>query len=239
MRAETKNAQETHLQRQFSYLRIKEYHEKFLNPKTGKFYHHLVEARNCPVCNSSNYSFLFNNSGGTYVKCDDCTMVFTNPVFSTSALKNYYENLNTGQGEIVANENAFYTEIYKTGLNVISTYKSKGSILDMGCSCGFFLDLAKKEGWKTSGIELSIAEGEVCKKKGHVLYHQPLEEINLGEKFDVITLWDVFEHIPNGKKQLELLADNLVKDGMIFMQIPSSGSLAAKILKRSEEHTSE
>ena len=231
MLTETKNAKKTHSKRKFSYQKVKEYHENFINPATGKFYHHLVKTRNCPVCNSVDYFTLFNKSGGTYVKCNECTMVFINPVFSEAALKEYYKNLDTGQGEIVNNESAFYREIYTIGLNAINAHKAQGNILDIGCSTGFFLDIAKQNGWKTSGIELGKAEGEICKTKGHRLYDQPLEEITFSEKFDVITLWDVFEHILDGKKILQLLVDNLTSDGVIFMQIPSSGSLAAKMLK--------
>ena len=231
MLTETKNAKETHSKRKFSYQKVQEYHENFINPATGKFYQHLVETRNCPVCNSFDYFTLFNKSGGTYVKCNECTMVFINPVFSEVALKEYYKNLDTGQGEIVNNESTFYREIYTIGLNAINAHKAQGNILDIGCSTGFFLDIAKQNGWKTSGIELGKAEGEICKAKWHRLYDQPLEKITFSEKFDVITLWDVFEHIPDGKKILRLLVDNLTSDGVIFMQIPSSGSLAAKMLK--------
>ena len=51
------------------------------------------------------------------------------------------------------------------------------------------------------------------------------------ESFDVITLWDVFEHIPGGKEYLRLIHKNLKKNGLLFLQVPSSNSLAAKIMR--------
>lgn len=151
-------------------------------------------------------------------------MIFTNPVFKESALETYYKNLNNGQATITKNEKDFYREIYTIGLRAIK--KLPGKILDIGCSSGFFLDIAKEKGWNTYGIEPCEEEAKMC--KGHILLNS-LE--NLKSKFDVITMWDVFEHIPDGNKQLKLLRDILAEDGIIFMQIPNSNSLAVRTMK--------
>lgn len=231
MKNESKNAQQLHKGRKFMYDKIYDYHRKFIDKKTGKFFTKLTEKRNCPVCESSNLIPIFNKSGGTYVKCSSCTMIFTNPVFKDKALENYYIKLNTGQATVVQNESDFYREIYTKGLNTISKSVSKGKILDIGCSSGFFLDIAKSRGWETYGIELGEVEAEMCRKKGHILYTKKLEDLNLDVKFDAITLWDVFEHLPNGKDQLKLFKSKLSKKGVIFLQIPNSDALAARIMR--------
>lgn len=158
-------------------------------------------------------------------------MVYLNPIFKESALDEYYRKLETGQAIVVHGESDFYTEIYKKGLRSISKFVPRGKILDIGCSSGFFLDIAKRAGWKTYGIEVQEVEVKLCRGKGHILYTKKLEELNLREKFDVITLWDVFEHMPNGKEQLALFKTKLAPGGVIFMQIPNSDALAAKVMR--------
>lgn len=232
LKNESKNAQQLHKGRAFVYKRVSEYHKKYIDRKTGKFFSKLTEIRNCPVCNSSKYVLIFNKSGGTYVKCTKCTMVFINPVFKKDALEQYYISLNTGQAEVVRNESEFYNEIYTKGLDVISKLVSKGKILDIGCSSGFFLNIAKSRGWETYGIELGEIEAEMCRKEGHILYTKKLDDLNIDIKFDVITLWDVFEHLPDGKEQLKLFQSKLSSKGVIFMQIPNSDALAAKVLQQ-------
>lgn len=231
MNIANQDAKQIHEKRKFSYEKVNDYHQQFINIKDGKFYDHLMEYRNCPVCVSDRYSKQFECSGGVYVKCDHCSMTFTNPVFSESALINYYQNLDTGQAQIVDDDKAFYRKIYTMGLNAINKHKKIGSVCDIGCSHGFFLDVAKEQGWKTFGIELGVLEGELCQKKGHVLYNQLLETLDVGKKFDVITLWDVFEHMPDGQKQIEYMISHLADDGIIFLQIPNAGSIAARILR--------
>lgn len=230
MKTESKDAKKLHTGRQFSYELIKKYRQKLIDKKTGKFSSSFTEKRPCPVCHKSNYYKIFDKSGGTYVKCNNCSMIFINPVFKESALKIYYKNLNTGQAIIAEREKDFYREIYTTGLQAIKNVKKiPGKILDIGCSSGFFLDIAKENNWQTYGIEPCGEEAKMC--KGHVLFTDNLENLHLKTKFDAITMWDVFEHIPNGGEQLKLLKTVLAKDGVIFMQTPNSNSLATRIMR--------
>ena len=231
MKNEAKSAKYIHGKRQFSYDKLESYHLQYMDENTNRFSDKYLELRACPVCNSNEHEFLFDKSGGTYVKCKSCTMVFTNPVFTEAALNEYYTNLDTGQAQIVEEDSDFYREIYTLGLDSIFKFINKGAILDIGCSSGFFLDIAKEKGLSTLGIELGVAEAELCEKRGHTVFTRPVEEVKFKEQIDVITLWDVFEHIPSPNKYLQSLSKILSDKGVIFMQIPSSGSLAAKIMR--------
>jgi len=231
MKSESKNAKTLHKGRKFWYEMVSDHHKKFIDKKSGEFFKRLTTLRNCPVCDSSRSVPIFKKSGGVYVKCINCTMVFLNAVFRDSALEKYYRTLSAGQAAVVQNESDFYTAIYTKGLNSISQRVDGGKILDIGCSSGFFLDLAKSKGWETYGIELGEIEADMCRGKGHTLYTKKLEDLNMDLKFDAITLWDVVEHLPNGKDQFKLFKDRLSPGGVIFMQIPNSDALAAKIMR--------
>lgn len=232
MKNESKNARLLHEQRQNTYLLVEEYHKKFIDASTGRMFNHLKEERNCPVCNSINSSIIFDKSASTYVKCNECTMVYLNPILNPRAIIEYYNNLNTGQGDTVSTESRFYTEIYTMGLDSIEEYKKQaGNILDIGCSTGFFLDIAKGKGWRTTGIELGIDEAAKAEAKGHKLFKKTIDNLDPQEKFDAITMWDVLEHIPNGIDQLSMIKDHLNEKGILFLQIPNSDALAAKIMR--------
>ena len=194
----------------------------------------LSEERNCPVCNSNKRVHILDKSASAYYKCEDCSMVYLNPIMNKECTIEYYTNLNTGQGDIVSGESSFYTEIYSLGLDSIEKHSKKiGKILDIGCSTGFFLDLSKQRGWETTGIELGIQEATVAKNKGHKIITDVVEKLDLNEKFDAIVMWDVLEHIPNGIEQLELISRHLNQGGILFFQIPNSDSMASKILRYS------
>nr|VFK27772.1 MAG: Methyltransferase domain-containing protein [Candidatus Kentron sp. MB]VFK30238.1 MAG: Methyltransferase domain-containing protein [Candidatus Kentron sp. MB]VFK75146.1 MAG: Methyltransferase domain-containing protein [Candidatus Kentron sp. MB] len=207
--------------------------KKYIDKNTGFFKEEFVENRNCPVCNSAQHLFLFQKEGGIYVKCMDCSMVFLNPVFKDHALHDYYKNNHALQAEIVESDIQFYNRLYNQGLDQIeNSLKNPSSrlILDIGCSSGTFLDAAKKRGWETYGIELNEAEFKQSVSKGHKVYSDSIQNMAPEETFDAITMWDVFEHIKEGESYLNFVKSCLNKTGIIFLQIPSSASLAARIL---------
>lgn len=206
-------------------------HLRYIDKDSGFFEAKWVEQRACPVCEKDNYSKIFKKSGGEYVKCLECSMIYANPVFTDNALIDYYKNNHTSQSELVESDNSFYINLYNIGLDSIDKHTKGKNILDIGCSSGVFLDTAKKRGLNTNGIELNKKEFELTKQKGHKAYNKLLENISFDEKFSAITMWDVFEHIKDGKAYLSNLKKLLTNDGIIFLQIPSSDSLAAKILQ--------
>jgi 2-polyprenyl-3-methyl-5-hydroxy-6-metoxy-1,4-benzoquinol methylase len=159
-------------------------------------------------------------------------MVYLNPVFTDDALVEFYSNNHTSQSATVESDMTFYRTIYGTGLGLIDEHlKQKQRILDFGCSSGIFLDLALEQGWKeTHGVELNKKEAEIARSKHHNVQSCVLSELNFEDKFDAITLWDVFEHIKDGKAYLESFKNYLAPDGVLFLQVPNAGSLAARIL---------
>ncbi len=210
-----------------------ENHTKYIDNTTEVFSKEFIETRNCPVCNSHNELEMFYKEGGRYVKCHDCAMVYLNPVFKDTALKDYYERNHAIQSEIVETDiDDFYINIYSKGIGSIkNVYPNVSNILDVGCSSGVFLDIAQVKGLETYGVELNKTEVLLAEKKDHKVYNDLLENISFDNKFDAITMWDVFEHLKNGKFYLNIMKNLLSKGGIIFLQIPSSDSLAAKILQ--------
>jgi SAM-dependent methyltransferase len=208
-------------------------HKKYIDPSTQLFNTKYTEERKCPVCNSDSLLYMFNKEGGVYVKCRDCSMVFLNPVLKDEFLYEFYTSNHTVQAEVVESDLQFYIKLYNLGLDTIANIvpdENNLSILDIGCSSGIFLDVATKRNWETYGIELNRKEAELAKKKNHIIYSEIIEKLDINLKFNVITMWDVFEHIKNGETFLKEVIKHLAPGGVIFMQIPSSASLAASIM---------
>lgn len=205
--------------------------EQYFDPKTGHFYTNLLEDRPCPTCKDNYEQFLFFKDGGRYVKCTHCDIVYLNPVFKDENLEKYYRTNHDLQSEIVANDGDFYTNIYQKGLTAVEKVVPKGNILDIGCSAGIFLDLAKKAGWNTLGVELNEQEASYATAKGHTIYNKFLSEVTFDSPLEAICLWDVFEHLKDGEAYLNEMKSLLTPSGVVFLQIPSADSLAAKILQ--------
>jgi SAM-dependent methyltransferase len=211
-------------------------HARYLDHNTGKFHQKHLEDRNCPACGHAESRYLLSKSGGTYVVCSECDMVFLNPALKDSELIAYYTTNHSVQSEIVASDEPFYRNLYETGLGHISSIINRSGIqarriLDVGCSSGSFLNIAREQGWQTFGLELNDSEIKAAIRAGHQVLQTTIERASFEERFEAITLWDVFEHIKDGLSFLSATRRLLAPGGLVFIQSPSRDSLAARVMR--------
>jgi SAM-dependent methyltransferase len=115
-------------------------------------------------------------------------------------------------------------------LNWIESHSSeKGNLLDIGAGTGEFLLFAKKKGWNVKGIEPDEKARTLAKQKGVKLV--PDSSKFKAEKFDVITMWHVFEHVYDLKNQIIELEQLLKKDGLLIIAVPNYKSYDASYYK--------
>jgi len=99
-----------------------------------------------------------------------------------------------------------------------------GQILDFGCAGGFFLDEARARGWQIFGVELS--RDMAGRAAGLLGIPVPTDLAGLGPEqglFDVVTLWEVIEHLPDPLPELNRLRSLLRPGGMLALSTPNTG----------------
>jgi 2-polyprenyl-3-methyl-5-hydroxy-6-metoxy-1,4-benzoquinol methylase len=118
-------------------------------------------------------------------------------------------------------------------LERIERLTTKGKILDIGSSAGFFLAEAKSRGWETTGIEFSSWSKEYAQKLfGLAIYDQPLGKLNWRpESFDAVTMLDVIEHLTDPRQVLTEVGKILKPNGVFVLTTPNIDGLAAKLAK--------
>ena len=85
----------------------------------------------------------------------------------------------------------------------------KGKLLDLGCGKGHFLKHASLQGWDVSGVDLKAENTEFAKKVLQIknVHCAPLGEVLLPEKtFNVVTLYDLVEHLSNPFSELKKIS---------------------------------
>lgn len=205
----------------------------------------------CPLCGSNNYKVLYKstlkkedlkkevlteslkNSLDDYskhsqiVRCLECSMIYTNPMEDAKAILE-------GYGDVVDYEylktEKFRKILLEEHLNAVEKFIRPGKILDVGCFVGYFLELAKSRGWQVQGIEPSKWATKEAKKRKIEIIGKTLKNIrgrNL--KFDVVTMWDVIEHIHDPNPTVGLAGKLLKKNGLLALATPNIESPFAKL----------
>ena len=119
----------------------------------------------------------------------------------------------------------------KSKLSLIDSYTASNKrLLDVGAGTGDFLTEAKKYGWEVAGVEPNELARLKSSEKGVALL-QNLDSIPTSDKYEVITLWHVLEHLPDLESQIAKLVGLLTDNGTLVVAVPNFKSFDAKYYK--------
>jgi len=182
----------------------------------------------CKICASDRLVPLTQAPLVNYYQCEDCAVIFLNPQPTVETLKQQYTRqglLDTGPARAWFDHANFHLkEIYRTRLRNVLRYKAQGDLLDVGCGMGDFCGLAKEAGFRVFGTEFSDQYADIAKRRAGAehIYVGRLQEIDFKNKtFDVISLWHVFEHLPDPLPTLLSLKGLVKPGGLISIEVPN------------------
>ncbi|MDA1313824.1 MAG: class I SAM-dependent methyltransferase [Acidobacteria bacterium] len=204
----------------------------------------------CPICKSANHTVYLNGAGtsfdpqafgssrteiaaGTILRCRECGFGYARHRPTDDQLGRLYREMDIAVYQAEAEGRRRTAERH---LKIVSSYLSGGRLLDVGCASGAFLDRAESAGWDVVGVEPSPPLYEMARDllagRGEVL-PVTLQEANLEpQKFDVITLWDVLEHVADPIAFLVQCRSLLNSGGFVFANVPDLDSVPARLLGR-------
>ncbi len=99
----------------------------------------------------------------------------------------------------------------------------RGRLLDVGCADGFFLELARSDGWEVAGVEISGPMAEETARRLGVPIVTSIEKLPDDVVYDAITLWEVVEHCREPVAELRRFAQRLRPGGALMLSTPNVG----------------
>lgn len=105
-------------------------------------------------------------------------------------------------------------------------------VLDVGSSFGMFLKVLASHGYGATGVDTSESAVKACRQEGLDAHHGLLEDMNYPDgSFDVITLYEVIEHLSSPRPLLDECFRVLKYGGMMFISTGNTDSWTVKFLK--------
>ncbi len=161
----------------------------------------------CTICGSDEYSEVCDinisplTTPSKLVRCKRCNFFYANPRLRREAEEEYYRrHYHESQKEGYWYDTRI--DVFKRALREIDSFSKKGRLIDVGCGMGYFMDLARSDGWEVSGVEISDYAIDHAKSKLKLdVIKGGLEEAHFPEEyFDVATMWNVLDQTydPNG-----------------------------------------
>jgi 2-polyprenyl-3-methyl-5-hydroxy-6-metoxy-1,4-benzoquinol methylase len=169
------------------------------------------------------------NEWGRHVKCNGCQLVYVNPIEKASEINAHYRTARNTHTHTIRET---YLKTAESQVRLIRKHAACGSLLDIGCAQGFFLYSASRAGYAAKGIEISQDAAEYAVREfGLDVEAKPFEELRFpGDHFDVVTLWQVLEHVPYPRAVLEEARRILKPGGLLAASTPNIEGLPSRIL---------
>jgi 2-polyprenyl-3-methyl-5-hydroxy-6-metoxy-1,4-benzoquinol methylase len=181
----------------------------------------------CLLCNSSDLKKLKGYEKDFLTKCTSCGFVFCTQIPSLDELIAHYNGYpRTNQiSEITLKR-------YSVLLDQFEPYRKNNNIIDVGCGDGFFLQVAKEKGWNVYGTEFTDRAMEICTRKGINMMKGELNEHNYAQGFfDIVTSFEVIEHINNPNIEIAKFNKILRTGGIAYVTTPNFNSISRNLLK--------
>lgn len=184
----------------------------------------------CDFCNSTNHEVYLLKNGIEILQCKKCNLVFSSEhpinfddLYSPEEYLDYtidaYEKNSKFRKERFGIER----------VNILKKYKKNGVLLDMGCGIGWFLEVASQS-FDVCGVEISDSLREYIYKQKGIKSFKTIDDIE-NNTLDVITAFDLIEHVPKPLEMLKSMYDKLKKGGIGLLFTPNVDSVGFQILK--------
>jgi 2-polyprenyl-3-methyl-5-hydroxy-6-metoxy-1,4-benzoquinol methylase len=191
----------------------------------------------CPLCGGSEISeFLsapdrFHLRAQKYrlTRCNHCTCVWlVSPPLPEEMSHHYSEDYHNAI--VKAGETSAATR-WERQRDMISRFKKGGAILDIGCSSGGFLSTLNTAKWKLHGIEIAPETAEKARLAtgAEVFIGEATEAPFLPNSFDVITCFDVLEHVYDPRQFLSKVQEWLKPGGIYYVMLPNIDSWESRM----------
>jgi SAM-dependent methyltransferase len=204
----------------------------------------------CPVCNGTKAQLYIDGddneisvesvgssrtllSHGRVLRCGSCGLAYRSFRPNNDQLSRLYR---------VADDRTYEAEMpnrlrtAERHRQIIEKHvRTTGSVLDVGCASGAFLRLMLESGWNVAGVEPSETQfRRATKVLGATVRIQQcvLQEASLHRDFDLVTMWDVLEHVTHPVEFLSLAGSLLRPGGFVVLNVPRIDSPAARLMGR-------
>ena len=181
----------------------------------------------------------YGNTGTWHIeRCCDCRALFLDPMPSEEELGSFYPaEYYADQPAAPPRRSTGWRQRLRSVVLPIGTkepaFERAGSMLDVGCGTGWMLDRYAQMGWTAEGVEYSESACEVGRAAGRTIHSGSLIQAKFAdEQFDYVRSNHSFEHLWNPHETLEEMSRILRPGGTVFIGVPDSAGLAARVFGR-------
>ncbi|MDR2422827.1 MAG: class I SAM-dependent methyltransferase [Deltaproteobacteria bacterium] len=206
---------------------------KFIDPATGLIQLDMTRARNCPICDAPPGPAIFVKDGFRHVRCKACDLIYVSLILREDILIQYWRE-EIAWKTVLKSKPQLDMDVLKFGygLDLASAYlNGSRDLLDIGAGNGDFILMALERDWRAVAMELNLESADSLERAGIKVIVKSMELADIAPgSFNLITMWEVLEHLTEPKNILYEVRRILPEHGILLILVPNAGSLATRLL---------
>ncbi len=187
----------------------------------------------CPGCGASDREPYFEKDGFRLVRCRSCGLVSVANPPSDEELERFYSRRGGYHLDVLGDtpQAARLERLARRHLGQLRVrVRPTGRLLDVGCASGAFLRAAREEGFNAVGVERNRDTAAAARALGLEVRDGTIEQAGFpAVTFDVVTFWDVIEHLPDPASALLEAARILRPGGTVAFSTPNVDGLFPRL----------
>jgi 2-polyprenyl-3-methyl-5-hydroxy-6-metoxy-1,4-benzoquinol methylase len=191
----------------------------------------MAEDITCSVCDNKDpaaFKVKYEKENFAVVTCNNCSFHFIPPYYRKKIEYTQYKNADVTSA-VRAGNNWIKIQRHKLRFKFIQKFKRSGELFDLGAGWGHFMLAGQELGYDVYGVEISEQPYLYCVNDLKLpVDHIDFFEMDESKQFDIITMWDVLEHIDKADDFLAKCAKLTKPGGYLFLQVPQIDSYFAK-----------
>jgi SAM-dependent methyltransferase len=192
-----------------------------------------------PLFHAVDRNFRTSDEEFLVEQCPSCGVAQTTPRPDPSTAHRYYPppyypTRSDEQGEFEQR----LLRLQNEKMRILHKYRSHGTLLDIGCGAGAFVRAASLAGFDAQGIEISDQAAEFGRRTWAITVQTgDLMDVEIpAESFDIITLWQVLEHLARPVETLRKARGLLREGGLLMLAVPNFDSFQARLFRNRWYH---
>ena len=196
-----------------------------------------IVVNSCPVCGSKSYFDWLVKCGNKIRRCKICTHGYVSR--QAKKISEVYDSFTENEKKVAetiksykAKRNYRIKRFATERVNLLKKFKQKGKLLDFGCGEGWFLEYAKRY-YNVAGYEPTTSLAKSTSKNLKIKVELDYNKFK-SKSFDIITSFDVIEHVPKPKETFQVYSRLLKKGGILLIYTPNANSIAFDYMREKQ-----
>jgi len=194
------------------------------------------KAPTCLVCGSQ-AEFYCRKGGASYYRSRECGLIFQDPLPSPEEMISHAdEEYGSGVYKEYVDAKDLKYATFEARLPIVRGALGNGApkVLDVGCGCGYFIDVALEHEIDAQGVEFSAEAISAASPRARPRIIQGnVNALDMGTmgRFDGVTAFDIIEHTEDPVAFLEAIAGVLKPGGALILTTPDTGHFLRSLMR--------